>query len=153
MKLTWILLSTFLSAPLYAYDCTTNCTEAAMHRTWLPCPTWKNPGRTCPNDVFDPPLKAACELQKEASCKVYEEIYTWVKEKVQPELQKSFNQEAWTTAREEDKEQEYDIQCRAAGVAICAALGSQIGGPYGAGLSGAVGLFVSARLCEQSKSW
>lgn len=153
MKLKWFLLPLLMSTPLNAWDCSTNCSDVATHRVWLPCPTWEKPGRTCPNDVFDPGLKATCEIQREASCNFFEEVYGWVKDKVKPELEKSFNQEAWIRADQEDKETEYDNQCRAAGIAICAAIGAQIGGPYGAGLSGAVGLFVSTRLCEQSKSW
>lgn len=153
MKLKWCLFTLLLASPVQAYDCMSNCTEAAKHRVNLPCPTWDKPGRTCPNVVFDPAEKALCETQREASCKVFEDIYDYVKDKVRPELEKNFNARTWQKADEEDKEQEYDIQCRAAGVAICAAIGAEFGGPWGAALSGSVGLFVSTRLCEQSKSW
>jgi hypothetical protein len=64
-----------------------------------------------------------------------------------------FNHATWAAAEANHDQQSYLGECEAAGVSIAAAVGAKVGGPYGAALSGAVGVFVSDRLCEQSETW
>ena len=137
----------------YSYDCATNCSQAAMHTVWTPCPTMRKPFRNCANAGYDPADKGVCEVAREASCKIWNGAVSYASSKVKPILQGRFNHGAWMQAAETGHTADYDTQCQAAGVAACAALGAELGGPWGAGLSGSIGLFVSTRICEQSKAW
>ena len=153
MRLRVLLLLLFTATTAYGYDCSSNCTEAATHMMRRPCPTGRDPFRMCDRPILNPIEKGLCETQREFSCNLWNSAADYAHDKVKPLLEGTFNHQAWVKADEDDKEKEYDIQCQAAGVAACAALGSQLGGPWGAAVSGSVGLFVSTRICDQSKSW
>lgn len=132
-----------------AYDCNSDCGAAARFR--YPCPTFRNPHRMCGGR--EPVEYAACEAAKVASCQVWEGAVDAVRGKVKPLLEGRFNAGTWGQAQTNGTTDDYMQSCVAAGVSACAILGTEVGGPWGAVMSGAIGTFVSFRICDQSKSW
>ena len=49
--------------------CETNCSSACEVGYNYPCPTWRNPGRTCRGHTLDPACKARCEIEREIECR------------------------------------------------------------------------------------
>ncbi len=132
-----------------AYDCNSNCSEVGHFR--YPCPTFNNPGRMC--DGNDPIRINACHAQKTVSCDLWEGAVDFFAARVKPIMQGEFNASVWQQAVVDGTEDRYLALCMAAGISACSAVGAQVGGPWGAVISGAGGTFVSYRICEQSKSW
>lgn len=139
----------FPAGSAFAYDCNTDCGNAAEFT--YPCPTFSNPGRKCTGR--DPGIYATCETAKAVSCSLWAEVENALGGRIRAALEPTFNAASYKTAEEEGKEREYLALCESAGVSICAAIGAEYGGPYGAALSGAAGVFISYRLCEQSRHW
>ncbi len=50
------------------YDCASDCRSSATHNVNYPCPTFKNPRRTCSQGVFEPVEFSACEAARNSSC-------------------------------------------------------------------------------------
>lgn len=150
MKLIGIALATaLLSTSALAYDCNTDCGDVASFN--YPCPTWRNPRRTCKGR--EPAIYASCQAAKALSCEVWQGAVDYALPRMRPHMEGSFNANTWAAAVQDGSPDAYMSQCMAAGVGICGALGAQLGGPWGGVISGALGVFVSARACEQSKSW
>jgi hypothetical protein len=148
--LSWALALGSLSPQAMAWDCQTDCGRVAAFR--YPCPTLRNPRRTC--EGREPGTFAACTSAKVASCQIWEGAVDYAVPRIKPHMEGQFNAETWAAAQREGSPDAYMSQCIAAGSAVCAALGTELGGgPWGGVISGAVGVFVSARACEQSKSW
>jgi len=138
----------------YAYggvDCSTDCARKASFR--YPCPTVRNPGRKC--EGREPTTYLACETTKKTSCELWQGALRAVAPRLKDMLSGTFNAGSWAAATEGGDEdmKEYMIKCESAGVAACAALGAAYGGPWGAGLSGAIGVFVAYEVCNQSTRW
>lgn len=129
----------------FADDCSTDCGDAAEFR--YPCGI----GRWCTGR--NPTRYATCETAKAASCQIWDGAVGYVVPRIRPMLEGSFNASRWQAAVQEGSPDAYMTQCMAAGIAACGALGAELGGPWGGVISGALGVFVSARACEQSKSW
>lgn len=139
-----------VSFPVYAgIDCNTNCESWAGFN--YPCPNWRNPRKMCRGT--EPNTYAMCATAKVASCQVWAQAVDFVSEKVKPLLEKDFNAQVWAQATSEGERSEYMIKCEAAFVAAAAALGSQLGGPWGAAVTGGVGVFVGFQICNQSTKW
>lgn len=143
------MLAAGAAGPALADDCATDCGDAASYT--YPCPTPRNPHRRC--EGRNPVRYASCEVAKAASCQIWEGAVGYVVPRIKPLMEGSFNASRWAAAQQEGSPDAYMSQCMAAGVAACGALGAQLGGPWGGVVSGALGVFVSARACEQSKSW
>lgn len=143
------MLATTAAAPAFAYQCDDDCGHIARFR--YPCPTFSNPGRKCTGR--DPVQYGACETAKAASCEIWRGAVNYAAPRMRPLMEGEFNAGSWRAAVESDKETEYMTKCQAAGVAAAAALGAQLGGPWGAGVTGGIGLFVAYQVCEQSRSW
>lgn len=149
MVKAFLLNMVILSQTAVAYDCNSDCGKAAEFR--YPCPTFGNPGRKCKGR--EPIEFAACETVKVSSCQLWEGAVDAVKGKIKPFLQDRFNAASWSHAQNTGTENDYMASCVAAGVSACAILGTEVGGPWGAVMSGAIGTFVSFRICEQSRAW
>lgn len=132
-----------------ADDCSTDCGAAAAFR--YPCPTFGNPGRKCTGR--NPARYASCETAKRLSCQIWDGAVNYATPRIRPMLEGTFNAGSWRAASENGDAGKYMAECIAAGVAACGALGVQLGGPWGGVISGAMGVFVSDRICEQSKAW
>ena len=144
-----ILLSFLISTKAFGFDCNSDCGKAAEFR--YPCPTFGNPGRMCRGR--EPVEYAACESAKVASCQVWNGAVAAVSHKIKPMLESRFNAGSWAQAEASGTGTEYMASCVAAGVAACSILGTELGGPWGAAMTGAIGTFVSFRICEQSRTW
>jgi hypothetical protein len=96
---------------------------------------------------------AACETAKAASCKIWDGAVNFASGKLKPMLEDRFNSETWASAEASGNGTEYMASCVAAGVAAATILGTELGGPWGSAMSGAIGTFVSFRICEQSRTW
>ena len=137
----------FWNSTSFAYDCNSDCSGRGYD---YPCPTWKDPGRTCHGNLPPDPL---CLTSKKASCEIWEGAVTYASEKIKPLLKPNFNHVTWAAAQTTDTTDQYTQTCVAAGIAACGALGAELGGPWGGVVSGALGTFVSFRVCDQSKTW
>jgi hypothetical protein len=144
-----ILFSLLLSTNAFGYDCNSDCGKAAEFK--YPCPTFGNPGRKCKGR--EPVEYAACETVKLASCKMWDGAVDYASGKLKPILQGRFNAGTWAQAEASGTGTEYMASCVAAGVAGATILGTELGGPWGSAMSGAIGTFVSFRICEQSRAW
>jgi hypothetical protein len=144
-----LILGLMLSANAYGFDCNSDCGKAAEFR--YPCPTFKNPGRKCKGR--EPVEYASCETVKLASCKMWNGAVDFASGKLKPMLQGRFNAGSWAQAETSGTQPEYMASCVAAGVAASTILGTELGGPWGSAMSGAIGTFVSFRICEQSRTW
>jgi len=146
-----VILMTALAIPqaALAYDCDSDCGKVASFR--YPCPTFGNPGRKCTGR--EPVQYAACETQKAVSCELWKRAADYAADKIKPMLEDRFNARSWAHAEATGTQNDYMASCVAAGVAACSILGSELGGPWGGALSGAIGTFVSFRVCEQSRTW
>lgn len=51
-----------------ATTCETNCSASCQVSYNYPCPTWRNPGRTCQGHQLDPLCKVRCEAERELEC-------------------------------------------------------------------------------------
>ncbi len=149
--LSALLMGLAISTVAMAIDCNSDCGEIASFR--YPCPTFSNPGRQC--DGRDPGTYAACEVTKAASCELFQGLQNAIGGQVKDALKPNFNAQTFAAAVESGPhgDEEYLAKCEAAGIAICAGIGAQIGGPYGAAASGAAGVFVAYQLCHQSETW
>lgn len=145
----FLLLLCFVSTTSFAYTCNTDCRREAKFK--YPCPTFGNPGRKC--DGFNAALYQTCNAKKKVSCDLWEKFYDLVEEQVKAELSLHYNSISFEEAQRREKEAQYISDCQAAGVLLIATAGTAIGGVYGTLGSGAVGIFVSRRLCEQSTVW
>lgn len=133
----------------FAWDCNADCDQAS--RSSYPCPTFRNPRRRCP--MTDHFTRSACILQKEASCKLWNEVAEGIAGKMRPYLEGQFNAATWRDAEEKHEEDKYMLLCQGAGIAACGALGAELGATWGAVVGGAGGAFASYKVCLQSKSW
>lgn len=155
MKKQWMMLvvgALFMApqmASAVAYDCDTNCSKTAEFR--YRCPTFSNPNRKCTG--VNPAKKAACEVDRAASCQLWNSVMNSVKGKLKQGLKGRFNAATYANAVDDGEEAEYLALCQAAGVGLCTAIGTQLGGPYGAVLGGAGGTFIAYRICRQSRTW
>jgi hypothetical protein len=148
--LTALALSLTLAASTaQAWDCNADCDQAS--RTYFRCPTFKNPQRRCP--MTDHFTRSACLVQKAASCKLWQSAVDFASDKVKPHLVGEFNTNTWQAAVEEGTQDAYMAKCELAGISAMAGLGSYLGGPWGASLSGAIGVFASFQICRQSTRW
>jgi len=129
------------------YDCNSDCSGGGYS---YPCPNWGNPGKMCHGDLPNDP---ACLTAKEASCQIWESAVSFATPKVRPFLEGKFNHNTWAAAQSNGSTDQYQASCVAAGVAAFGALGAELGGVWGGVMSGAVGTFVSFRVCDQSKAW
>lgn len=148
-RLVAMVIGLGMSTVSLAFDCNSDCGKAAEFR--YPCPTFGNPGRMCRGR--EPVEYAACESAKVASCKIWNGAVDYASDKLKPMLQGRFNAGSWAQAEASGTGTEYMASCVAAGVAAATILGTELGGPWGSAMSGAVGTFVSFRICEQSRSW
>jgi hypothetical protein len=144
-----VIFGLMISANAYGFDCNSDCGAAARFR--YPCPTFGNPGRMC--DGREPVEYAACESAKVASCKIWAGAVDFASGKLKPMLEDRFNSGTWASAEASGNGTEYMASCVAAGVAGATILGTELGGPWGSAMSGAIGTFVSFRVCEQSRTW
>lgn len=145
----WALIGFLIAQSAYAWDCDSDCGHSSSFR--YPCPTFGNPGRMCSGrDVV---TFSACESAKFASCQIWNGAVDFASGKIKPMLQGQFNAGTWSAAQQNGTTNDYMASCVAAGVAACSILGTELGGPWGSALSGAIGTFVSFRICEQSQSW
>ena len=149
MKRVLLALALTVSPQAFSFDCNSDCGKAAEFR--YPCPTFGNPGRKCKGR--EPVEFAACETAKAASCKIWNGAVDYARDRIKPMLEGNFNAGTWANAEASGKQTEYMASCVAAGVAACSILGTELGGPWGAAATGAIGTFVSFRICEQSRSW
>ena len=132
-----------------AWDCNTDCGAAAKFR--YPCPTFGNPGRKC--DGRNPTVYAACSTDQAVSCRLWESIEASVHHDLQTVLEPNFNHHTYAAAEADGQQNYYMGECQAAAIATCSAIGAKLGGPWGAALSGAAGVFISYRICDQSQKW
>jgi hypothetical protein len=145
-----LIASSLITASIsYGYDCNSDCGKAAQFK--YPCPTFGKPHRMCKGR--DPVEYSACETVKMASCKMWEGAVDFAKDKMKPILRDRFNAGTWANAEGSGQQQEYMASCVAAGVSAAAILGTELGGPWGSAMGGAIGTFVSFRICEQSRTW
>ena len=146
-----ILLSIFFDvAPAYAgIDCNTNCESWAGFN--YPCPNLRTPRKMCKGT--EPTSYAACSAGKVASCQMWNQAVDVITDKIKPMLIDSFNSQTWSEAIDHGETSEYMIKCEAAFIAAAAALGAQLGGPWGAAVTGGVGTFVGFQICNQSTKW
>jgi hypothetical protein len=149
MQKTLAVGAFLLSTSALGFDCNSDCGAAARFK--YPCPTFGNPGRMCRGT--EPVEYAACESVKAASCKLWNGAVGAVGHKIRPYLESRFNAGTWAQAQANGGETDYMASCVAAGVSACTLAGTELGGPWGAAMSGAIGTFVSFRVCEQSRSW
>lgn len=149
MKRVLLALSLGFTPQAFGFDCNSDCGKAAEFR--YTCPTFGNPGRMCKGR--EPVEYTACESAKVASCKIWDGAVDFARDKVKPMLEGRFNAGTWAQAEESGHQMEYMASCVAAGVAACSILGTELGGPWGAAATGAIGTFVSFRICEQSRTW
>ena len=134
-----------------AWDCNTDCGNVDMAKFRYPCPTFGNPGRKC--DGRNPTLYAACSTDKEVSCRLWESIEASVEHDLQAVLEPNFNHRTYAAAEADGQQNLYMGECEAAGVAACGALGAKLAALRGAAFSGAAGVFISYRICDQSQKW
>ena len=130
-----------------AYDCNSDCSAGGYN---YPCPNWDNPGKMCHGDLPNDP---ACLSVKEASCQIWEGAVNFAAPRMKVLMQAQFNHNTWAASQGNGSTDQYQASCVAAGVAACGALGAELGGPWGGVVAGAVGTFVSFRVCDQSKAW
>lgn len=144
-KLKLVAALLFIGGAAFGYDCDTDCGRAAQFR--YPCPTPTNPGRKCTGK--NPAKYVACETDKAASCRLWEEAASFFEPVVKPHLVHRFNASTY----DPNHHQEYVVECTAAAVAVLAAVGSTYGPPWGTLAGGAAGFFVGKRICIQSTKW
>ena len=130
-------------------DCNTNCESWAGFN--YPCPNWRNPTKVCKG--VEPTSYAMCASAKVASCELWQAALNFATDKIKPMLEKDFNAQVWAQATTDGERTEYMIKCEAAFVAASAALGAELGGPWGAAVTGGVGTFVGFQICNQSTKW
>jgi hypothetical protein len=133
----------------YGYDCNSDCGLIASFN--YPCPTFRKPGRKCQGR--NPATYLTCESAKAVSCKLWQSAVDYAEPRMKPFLIGEFNAEKWKMAEENGTTDVYMAYCTAAGIGACSALGAELGGPWGAALSGSIGTFVSWKVCDQSKKW
>jgi hypothetical protein len=139
------------STPAQAWDCNADCDQAS--EASFPCPTLRKPWRKCKGtDHF---TRTACLAQKAASCKLWNSAADFATDKLKPHLVGEFNSNSWAAAVEggETEKEKYMAKCEVAGVMACGILGSYLAGPWGAALSGGLGVFVAWKTCQQSTVW
>jgi len=146
-KILSVVAVGLVSSVALGYDCNSDCSGGGYS---YPCPNWNNPGKMCHGDLPNDP---ACLTAKEASCQIWEGAVNFAEPKVRPLLEGKFNHNTWAAAQANGSTDQYEASCVAAGVTAFGVLGAELGGPWGGALTGAVGTFVSFRLCDQSKSW
>jgi hypothetical protein len=144
-----VIIGLMLATNAYGFDCNSDCGKAAEFK--YPCPTFGNPGRKCKGR--EPVEFASCETVKLASCKMWNGAVDFASGKLKPMLEGRFNAGSWAAAETNGTQPEYMASCVAAGVAASTILGTELGGPWGSAMSGAIGTFVSFRICEQSRTW
>lgn len=138
-----IFLALGVVTPVLATDCDTDC--GAKARFTYPCPTLRNPGRKCTGK--NPIIYGACETERAIACDNF--LTGPLLEKAKSLLSKNFNATVWSQSNPDV----YMVECYIAAEGIMTLIGGEVGGPYGAAISGGVGLFVAHRLCEQSTKW
>ncbi len=138
-----------ISSPAMAVDCDSDCGQIASFT--YPCPTPRKPWRKC--EGREPTVWASCQAAKSTSCELWSAALDFARDKIKPHLEGRFNSRTWMRAQIEGKEEEYMLNCVAAGVAVCGALGTELSGPWGGAVTGGLGTFVSWRLCKQSQAW
>lgn len=151
MKLRYLIFfgGAMVTSTALGFDCNSDCSEVGGYH--YPCPNFRNPGKVCEGN--DPVQQGLCQSQKEASCVAWQAAVRAFEPSVRPLLEQDFNARTYAAATGDSERQEYLLKCEAAGVAAAAASGSVVGGPYGAGLSGAIGTFVAYEICKQSTAW
>lgn len=139
-------------------DCSTNCTHYAEARSQYryPCPTLRNPGRTCTgiNRPVFWPIKHSCDTARAASCQVWDNAVGWLAGRIKGDMiSRGFNATKWQAHVAAGTEGEYTASCTGAAVALITTGGALLGGPYAALAAGAFGTFAAYRICEQSTHW
>lgn len=132
-----------------AVQCDTDCGRVAAFK--YPCPSVRKPYRKC--EGREPAVWSSCQTVKFASCEVWEKAVDAATPKLRPHLERRWNRHTWQHAEATGGADEYMATCVAAGVAVAAASGTELGGPWGGAVSGGLGTFVSWRICDQSKKW
>ena len=128
-----------------AVSCNTNCAKVASFN-YL-CPTFGNPGRKCKGR--EPATFTSCETVKAAKCRLWAGLANDAVPLVKPYMESQYNQENY----EKQNHQAYMIECTAAATSALATIATMKGGPWAGLAGGAVGLFISKRVCEQSTKW
>jgi len=144
-----LFLSCFSVAAYAGIDCNTNCESWAGFN--YPCPNLRNPTKVCRGT--EPTTYATCAAAKVASCELWQHAADSIEEKIKPMLIDNFNAQVWAQATADGTRSEYMVKCEAAFVAAAAALGGQLGGPWGAAVTGGIGTFVGFQICNQSTKW
>lgn len=147
--LSAFFLSIFSVSAYAGIDCNTDCESWAGFN--YPCPNLRNPRKMCKGT--EPTTYAMCATAKVASCELWQKAADSIEAKVKPMMIDSFNAQVWAQATSDGERTEYMIKCEAAFVAISAALGAELGGPWGAAVTGGIGTFVGFQICNQSTKW
>ena len=130
MKKTLLAL-TLSASTAYGVNCQTDCKKKATISYRYPCGvSWKGV-KNCRGRTLEPTAYFACTSIKESACLTQQYLYQKFAGEVQSHLEPHFNSDTWEAAVENGETQEYLAKCEAAGVAICAAIGAEIGGPWG----------------------